>query len=161
MSEPIHVPLGRGTYSTLISAADAPLIAGYRWFRHHNGHGGYYVRGYRKGASQPYRYTYMHALIAGPGCDHRDGDGLNNQRHNLRPATGSQNLANTSSRGGSSRFKGVCQPAGSSSWLARITVNYRSRHLGSFPTEEAAARAYDAAARAAWGEFARLNFPLS
>ena len=39
---------------------------------------------------------YLHTLITGyRQTDHRDGNGLNNQRANLREATQSQNLMNT------------------------------------------------------------------
>ena len=62
-------------------------------------------------------------------------------------------------RGTSSRYKGVSLLRRDGTWVAEITVNYRRRYLGRFPTEEAAASAYDDAAIAAWGRFARLNFP--
>ena len=62
----------------------------------------------------------------------------------------------------SSRFKGVTwetkKPGtGRSKWLAQIRVRGQIRKLGRFEVEEDAARAYNAAAMAAWGEFALLN----
>jgi AP2 domain len=103
----------------------------------------------------------MHILITGirTGIDHANGNGLDNQRTNLRPAGQRLNMANIRPQATrkSSRFKGVrLLPSGK--WQARIRVG-QPVYLGVFGDEEAAARAYDAAARAAWGEFGRLNFP--
>lgn len=89
--------------------------------------------------------------------DHCNGDGLDNRRENLRKATHRQNMMNSSSRKGSSRFKGVSW--GRDCWIAMIRDNYRTVHLGGFAIEEDAARAYDEAARRLHGEFARVNFP--
>lgn len=57
----------------------------------------------------------------------------------------------------SSQYKGVYKKR--SRWAARIAVNGETTWLGTFKTEEEAARAYDAAAKRLHGEFARLNFP--
>lgn len=104
----------------------------------------------------------LHTFLTGEACiDHRNGNGLDNQRENLRPATKGQNSANRKLRADStSGFKGVCaHPGNGLPWRAQIVRNYKKRHLGLFATAEEAARAYDAAAVELFGEFARLNFP--
>jgi len=96
--------------------------------------------------------------------DHRDGDRLNNRRANLRVATNAENLRNTAKRfargSASSRFKGVHWAKGNQKWCAMIKQAGKARYLGLFGREEDAARAYDAAAREAFGEFACVNFPV-
>jgi hypothetical protein len=103
----------------------------------------------------------MHRLIlrvdANTQVDHRDGNGLNNTRGNLRPATHAQNQHNSRLRkDNQSGFKGVHRQG--NRWVARIRVDGEQKHLGSFRTPEEAARAYDAAALRLRGEYARLNF---
>lgn len=56
-------------------------------------------------------------------------------------------------------YKGVGWHSRDQSWRAYISIDRRQISLGYFATEEEAARAYDAAAVEAWGEFAWLNFP--
>lgn len=104
----------------------------------------------------------MHRFILGTSgetkIDHRDGDGLNNTRQNLRVATKSQNAANQKRRkDNSSGVKGVKKYH--NKYAAAIQFNKKQIYLGLFPTPEAAARAYDAKAIELFGEFARLNFP--
>ena len=79
----------------------------------------------------------------------------------LRLATGTQNkvYAPKYKSGRSSRFKGVCRHNRANPWRAQIKISNKRIHLGYFPTEEAAARAYDEAALTYFGEFAWLNFP--
>lgn len=151
----------------LVDAADVPNVAPYRWriWMQVNAagtrSGPYAVTTIPNGTKHGDRVV-MHQLL-NPGwkrVEHRNGDGLDNTRKNMREATPSQNGANRGKRrtGGTSRYKGVRQIR-SGSWQARIKVDYVQWTIGSYPTEELAARAYDAVALKAWGDFARLNLP--
>jgi hypothetical protein len=103
----------------------------------------------------------MHTLLTGwPKTDHRNGNGLDNQMLNLRPATDAENSRNRGPRPGStSCYKGVNWYKRSGKWQAGVRYGGVTRHLGYFADETEAARAYDSAARVAFGEFAWLNFP--
>lgn len=101
---------------------------------------------------------------SGLHVDHRDGNTLNCQRYNLRVATVKQNLGNQrkQNRSTTSRYKGVAwhrQKYGREKWAAYLHRDGKKRHIGMFDREEDAARAYDAAAREAFDEFAKPNFP--
>lgn len=111
------------------------------------------------------RPILMHRFILntpkGMEVDHIDGDGLNNQRSNLRIATISQNRAHivrSSKIKKTSRFRGVSLLKKSGKWFSTIQVNKKPINLGSYSDEEQAARAYDAAAIKYFQEFACLNF---
>ena len=106
----------------------------------------------------------MHRLIVNPPrgviVDHRDRDGLNNQRDNLRIATRADNRRNSvPQKNNASGLKGVYWKVDHQKWSAQIRVGARLRTIGYYGTAGEAARAYDAAAREAFGEFARCNFP--
>jgi hypothetical protein len=92
-----------------------------------------------------------------PGdIDHKDTNYLNNAWDNLRPATRSQNNANTHRpTTNTSGFKGVWWNPPTCNWRAHIQVNGRHIHLGLFDTPENAHAAYCAAAARHFGEFAR------
>jgi hypothetical protein len=93
--------------------------------------------------------------------DHRNRNGLDNRRSNLRSATHSQNAMNrrrnTLNRSG---FKGVGYDRDAGLWRARVGIANRRKHLGRFISVVDAALAYDRAARMEFGEFARINFEI-
>lgn len=92
--------------------------------------------------------------------DHKDGNGLNNCRANLRVATHYQNMQNRSkSAANTSGFKGVAINRKCGKWQVTIQAFGKQRHLGLFDNAESAARVYDRWAKEAHGEFAVLNFP--
>lgn len=99
-------------------------------------------------------------LVSAKQIDHKDCNGLNNQRTNLRPYSGAQNQANSRKRRGtSSKYKGVCWHKPTRRWRAGISCDCKHYHLGTFRDEKLAAQAYDAAAIRMFRQFARVNFP--
>lgn len=93
------------------------------------------------------------------GHYHRDCDGLNNQRYNLRLATHLQNCHNKAiGPRNTSGYKGVVWDKGCQKWRAQLHSNGKNYYLGLFVCKEAAARAYDAKAIELFGEFAHTNF---
>lgn len=92
-------------------------------------------------------------------CDHRDRNGLNNQKYNLRIASYSGNGSNrTSGKNSSSVFLGVSWINREKRWCAQIKKDNIVRHIGYFESEIEAAKAYDKHALEIHGEFANLNF---
>lgn len=87
-------------------------------------------------------------------CDHINHNGLDNQEHNLRNGTQSQNCANRTRD--ITRYKGVYIV--NNKIRAQIKVKGHTLFLGNFKTKEFAAKAYDKAAIIHFGEFATLNF---
>jgi hypothetical protein len=87
--------------------------------------------------------------------DHVNGDGLDNVFTNLRLASKSQNAANSGARATNrSSYKGVSQNR--SNWQARICLDGKRKHLGTYPTPELAHVAYRKAAAELFGDFARV-----
>ena len=124
---------------------------------------GRYARATVDGRRKSLTYIYLHQFIAermglNGQIDHRDRDKLNNQRENLRIATDSQNNTNIATRSdNTSGFKGVSWDRARSKWVVRITTNTGYKSIGGFDCKITAARAYNEAAKKAFGEFAYLN----
>lgn len=105
----------------------------------------------------------MHRLIMGVVdsntlVDHRNGNGLDNRRRNLRTATQNQNKTNRRKRTGSmSKHIGVSSRG--SKWYAFCNKDGIKYSIGPYESEFIAAVMRDKLARRIQGEFASLNFP--
>lgn len=149
------IPLTRGKVA-IIDAADVPLVDGWNWCAVPSTTGGWYA--YCSGNKKVRLHQYLKPAPAGFVIDHRDRDGLNCRRSNLRFATAKQNAQNKRRpRIGTGAYKGVSRHGGG--WRARIVAENGRLALGTFQTAEMAADAYDRAALELFGEFAVLNFP--
>jgi hypothetical protein len=147
----------------LVDDADYEWLNQWKWHANISRNTFYAKRAVWISGEKKYIHIKMHRLILGLTdplvlADHKDGNGLNNQRENLRSCTEHENRKNRSSYIGSkSKYKGVSLSPPSPNWRATITINGRMKHLGYFAKEEDAALAYNEAAANHHGEFARLN----
>jgi hypothetical protein len=144
----------------LVSTEDYSKVKDFHWHAHRH-RGTFYARTNSRKSDGTRTTLGIHRLLlrGAPKIDHVRGDGLDNTRPNLRSVTGAQNNANMRHPriGKTSRFKGVSMKQSSQKWCAQIQVNGKVVFLGYFTSEEAAARAYNAAALEHFGEFAALN----
>jgi HNH endonuclease len=140
-----------------IDTADYGLVEQHSWSVLVNSRNTYSkttVKGSGKGT------TLLHSLLLPDAklIDHRDGDGLNNRRSNLRPATHQQNSGNVRKirRKTTSRYRGVSLHK-CGRFLVQIRNGRERISVGLFVSEIDAARAYNRAASKIFGEFAKLN----
>ena len=140
----------------LIDTKDLALIDVCTWYGK-TGKWDQYARGMING--KEYK---MHRLILGVtdpkiSVDHINGNTYDNRRKNLRLSNNQTNHANQKCRrDNASGFKGVKKEG--KKYIARIGPGGCYR-IGSYPTAEEAARAYDTEAIRLYGEFAKTNFP--
>lgn len=143
---------------TLVSDKDFMYLSQWKW---HTCQGKYAVRNRKISDGPGPSAIRMHRVIAqrmglnlGEDIDHRDGDGLNNQRHNLRAASKTGNGQN---RGPNSNnllgVKGVYRHT-NGKYRAQIAAQGRRIHLGYFTTLDQATNAYKQAAKKYFGEYA-------
>ena len=105
------------------------------------------------------KLVYMHCeIMGGKWVDHIKGNGLNNQRYNLRFCTHRENQMNQRKQANtSSVYKGVSWNKGVGKWMAQIKTKGRGIYIGLFIDETDAAKAYNKKAIELFGEFANLN----
>lgn len=152
------IPLSKGLFAA-VDDDDYSVLAATRWHAVEPSPGIYYAMGRPFGDD---RRVYMHRFLMqakkGLEVDHRDGNGLNNQRTNLRVCTRSQNAMNQRKNPKRlSGFKGVSISSDRKKWVAQICINQQRTPLGTFNTEYEAALAYNDAAIRLFGDFAKLN----
>ncbi len=156
------IPLSQGEFA-LVDDGDYDDLIKYRWFLHKDERAKYAFRNARSEDAGKRIRILMHRQILGTpqgtDTDHRNHNGIDNQRRNLRKCNKMQNQQNAKLRIDSkSGYKGVGQVSGSKTWQARIRNMGELIYLGTFPTAIKAAKAYDEAAINYFGEFANTNF---
>lgn len=143
----------------LINEEDFDLVRSYKWCLKKCQHINYAIADARiEGRNST---ILMHRIILGITdskvfTDHKDGNGLNNLRSNLRIATPLQNARNLSCRNPLG-LKGIGYSPRHKKYRARIRNNGKLIGLGFFKTKIEAAKAYNQAAIKYFGEFAKLN----
>lgn len=155
-----EIKLNKG-YVTQVDDADYEWLNQWHWWTQKARGTVYVIR--KEWHNGKRRDVRMHRQILGltdPKVfgDHIDGNGLNNQRANIRKCTCAQNNMNaTALKRGTSSYKGVSYRAINSKWVARIGVAGKIVYVGDYLTQTDAALAYNEAAIKYHGEFARLN----
>ena len=138
----------------LVDDEDDPVLSRLRWYSRNRGNNWYVI-------SHPCYKGYpiqMHSLLIncplGSHTDHKDCNGLNNQKSNLRIVSNQQNQWNgRRHKNCKSKYKGVHWHSARRKWQ----IDCGGRYFGLYTDEEEAARLYNEIARDMYGEYARLN----
>ena len=158
-----RIYLGEGRF-TIVDPPDFYRFNKSHWLFKTRGNCFYAIR-FINTSNDKLKFILLHREIMkapkGLLVDHRNNDGLDNRRANLRIATRSQNGMNSRRNKSktSSQYVGVTFDKRKRRWFTRIYFNNKCIRIGYFEGEIVAAKAYDAAAKKYYGEFARLNFP--
>lgn len=155
----VEIPLTK-RYVSLIDEDDAERVLQYKWHARETGSMGrtVYAASARAGLLHRFILDAPHGLVV----DHRNGNGLDNRKANLRLATQHENKANVGlRRDNTSGYRGVFLKRATGRWMVSINIGADKlrKIVGPFPDRITAAHAYDDLARQYHGEFARLNFP--
>lgn len=158
-----RIPLSGGGFAR-IDLEDFEMLNAFTWRKNRIGRMDYayaYIGGGRKHPRQCSMHRLVMGARKGQMLDHKNRNGLDNRKSNLRFTNKKGNEGNSRPRLNkrSSKFKGVQFHAQNKNWLAQLRKNGIATHLGVFKTARQAALAYDRAARVYFGEFAYLNFP--
>ena len=156
------IPLTQERFAQ-VDDEDFYKINQYKWYAEIGTRISYAARSAWNPETKKYRHLSMHAAILGIEysgliVDHKDHDGLNNTRSNLRISSHSENLRNLRShKDSSSGFVGVSLCPVTGKWVAQIQINKKKSYIGRFNTEIEAAIMRDVFADKYFGEFAHLN----
>lgn len=152
-----------GVLEVFYNDEDHELISKYCWHTYRCGHLIYAATNFYLGkvlGKTKQKRMPMHRLLM-PGVkliDHRDGNGLNNCRSNLREANSSQNSANNHSKIRSKTgYRGVYLCKVRKTFYVNVRKNGKLISGGRFKTKELAAKRYNELAIQHFGEFATLN----
>lgn len=159
MSKEIKLTQGK---VAIIDDEDLPKTNHLKWCATKNKHNFYAINSSTV-ISGKRKKIWMHRLVVnapdGFEVDHLDGNGLNNQKTNLRICTRAENGRNRKKNTSStSIYKGVYWRKNRNRWQAQIKLNGKDIYIGRFVNEIDAAKAYDHKAKELFGNFAQLNF---
>lgn len=137
-SDDIRLPVGRGRFA-IVDAVDA-WVLNHKWYCISDGVHSYAARKVHRGQILLLHRKLLGVLDPTIYVDHKDGDGLNCRRGNLRLATNSENQRNVVGprRNSSSPFLGVTYSKRDDRWSARICHEGRRVALGGFATADEA-----------------------
>lgn len=147
-----EVTLDKGMVALVDDGDYAVILSCGAWHAAYRGGSRWYARA----GSGSHKNRYMHSLLTGFRItDHINHNGLDNQRHNLRPATQPQNNANELvSKNNKSGYKGVTWDTRRGKWYASIMVNGQTLSLGRHAELEDAVAVRIAAEERYQGEYA-------
>lgn len=146
-----------GAFEVLIDDEDFDNVMQYKWFIVKSRRTFYAVRKiYDSDGKRKNQFLHRFLLQQNDSrikVDHKDNNGLNNRRDNIRLATVLQNNQNCRRRlDNTSGFRGVSRNK-SGKFVAIISINTKLVYLGSYNTAEEASAAYEAKAMEIHGEF--------
>ncbi len=153
-----EIPLTQGKFA-LVDDEDYEELNKYKWYAYKS-KDTYYARRteYPSGKT-----ILMHRVVTNAPkdlvVDHKNGDGLDNRKLNVRICTLSENARNSKrSSNNKSGYKCVYWHKQHRKWVAHLRIDGKMKHLGLFKTAHEAAKAHDKKALELRKEFAYLNF---
>ncbi len=155
------INLGEG-YFARIDADDIELLSRFTWSAHHENDRIYARARYKRSTGGDGQIITMHRLIMGfpdLDVDHKNNDGLDNRKENLRIATRQQNNFNKLRKNTGTNFVGVYLYKRTGHWTGQIRdPNGKRVSIGYHKTDYEAALVRESLAKSLHGEFAKLNF---
>lgn len=158
----MKLPLKNKDFTVEIDDDDFRVVGGLNWYCIKAGRGHRYAGWYFKDRDGKESLLLMHRVLFSlqhgdkMEVDHRDRNGLNNKRENIRLCEHKENMRNRKiSKANKCGLKGVY--ASGNKWRAEIKFNGKKIHIGCFSTKEDAHDAYKKSASELHADFARFS----
>jgi hypothetical protein len=150
----MNIELTRG-FSAIIDDEDAEKVQRHSWCVLIQGRNIYAQSRILGKAISLHKFIFDKPIPKSLILDHKNRNGLDNRKSNLRLSTRSQNGVNTRAKrpGAASKYRGVWFCRKTKKWGVNIRVNKKVIWLGRFETEEEAGKVYIEASQKFHGEF--------